>query len=208
MTPITTNIPAIVTPGAHLATKRNFLITAALFVQEATKSQFYAGPVGTAPVSVEGQRAEALYNVADSKVRLSAQFAATINALTGDTVRDFSPTGYISWQVGMVVTPVVPAYRERSDDGYTVGQNYIVTNASTGRARGLDNMTVGYLNSKNGYGVQPMSQLNDEWAQVTDQPTIEALIDGLTTGMGTKFVDGLLADDGRSLLWVAEKLAE
>ena len=208
MTPITTNIPTIVSPAAHLATKRNFLITAALFVNEATKGAFFVGPVGTAPVSVEGQRAEALYNVEDSKVRLSAQFAATINAMTGDTVRDFSPTGYISWQVGMVVTPIKPIHRDRSDDGYTIGQNYIVTNASTGRARGLDNMTVGYLNSKHGYGVQPMSQLNDEWAQVTYQPAIEALIDGLTTGMGTKFVDGLLADDGHSLLWVAEKLAE
>lgn len=209
MTPITTNIPTIVTPAQHLATKRNFIISAILFVQEKTKGLFYTGPVGTAPLTVEGQRAEALFNDSTSKVYLSNQYAATIEALTGDKLRDFSPTGRIDpLMVGMVVTPVKPAHRDRSDDGYTIGQNYIVTNASTGRARGMDNAKTPYLNSTHGYGVKPMSRLNDEWAQVNDQAAIEALVDGLTAEMGSKFVDSLLSGDGSTLQWVAEKLAE
>jgi len=208
MTP-TTNLEQIVTPQAHLASKYNFIITAILFAQEANKNQFYTGPaIKTAPTSDVAIRAEAQFNDVESDVFLSNQFRATIKALTAEDIRDFTNVGSVSWKVGMVVRPINPQYRKRSDDGYTVGQLYLVTNETSGRARGLDNFDTPYLNGTHGFGVKPMSTFNDEWELVDDQPQIEALVQALTEKMGSKFVDGLLADDGKSLFWVAEKLAK
>jgi hypothetical protein len=42
---------------------------------------------------------------------------------------------------------------------------------------------------------------------VTDQAAIEKLVDLLIEKLGTKFVDDMFTEDGKSLLWVAEKLA-
>jgi hypothetical protein len=194
-----TTIKTIVTPKDYTAGLFAAIVTGILFRQEETAKQFFTGPVGPAPVTEAGIRAEAQFNDAKDDMYHSSLFAGTIKALTGDAVRSFNPTGHIDWKVGMVVTPVKPAHRERSDDGYTIGQPYLVTNETTGRARGADNTTAEYLNSKNGYGVKPMSTYNDEWAQVTDQAAIEALVTLLIAQLGIKFTDAMLSDDGKSL---------
>lgn len=203
-----TNLNTVVTPQDFVASRRNALITGILFALHIHGNQFYGGPKGDAPQTEAAQRAELQFNDSKSDVFGSAQFKATIQALTGETIRWFGDVSTWTPKVGMVVTPVVPAHRERTDDGYAVGVNYLVTNETTGRGRGADNLDKEYLNSSHGYGVQPMSRLNDEWALVTDRAAIEALVDLLIEKFGIKFIDSMLSDDGKSLLPYLEKIAE
>lgn len=206
MTPITT----IVTPEMYLSSKFASLVTGILFANHANKAQF-STPVfkGDAPTSLEAQRAEVLYNTVGTDAYRNDIFAITIKAMTGETIRQYSPVAFTP-KVGMVLTPVAPLFRDRTDDGYEIGQVYLVTNETTGRARNVNNADVKYLNSKHGYGVKPMSRMADEWQMVEDQTVIEQLVKDLTAALGMGFVDSMLVDsgDGKSLAWVLNKLAE
>lgn len=201
-----TNLSKIVTPVDYVAQKRNALLTGIAFAQSAAKDSFFT-PKGTAPTSTTAQRAEAMWNDADSKVYYSDNFASVIEAQTGEKVRDFTPS-LLTPKLGMVLRAVKPQYRDRTDDGYEVGKIYLVTNESTGRARGYDNAAGEFKNSKNGYGAaQPMSRINDEWELVTDQSEIEALVDHLLKTMDIKLVDALLSEGGPSFLPLLDKIS-
>lgn len=201
-----TNLNAPVTPADYVAQKRNALLTGIAFAQVAAKDAFFT-PNGTAPTSITAQRAEAMWNDVDSKVYYSPVFASVIEAQTGEKVRDFTPSLFIP-KLGMVLRAVKPQYRDRTDDGYEVGKIYLVTNESTGRARGYNNTSGEYKNSKNGYGAaQPMSRINDEWELVTDHAEIEKLVDHLLETLDIKLVDALLSEDGPSFLPLLDKIS-
>lgn len=187
-------LTAVIKPADHVAAHLATLVTAVLFRNHELAPTLFQAPKGDAPTDPAAVRAEKMFNDPTAKVTYqNASFAAMTEAMTGFKVRDFTP-GTFQPLVGQVLTPVVPAHRDRSDDGYTVGQAYFVTNQSTGRARGLDNIDTPYLNSPHGWGVKPMSRLNDEWAVVTDEATITGLVQALLDKKGLKFVDDIMPD--------------
>jgi hypothetical protein len=182
----------IVKPADHVAAHLATLVTAVLFRN--AELELFKTPAGAAPQTDADTRAERMFNNPDEKTAYqSAQFADMTKALTGFAPRDFTPSTFIP-KVGQVLIPVNPAYRTRSDDGYTLGVPYFVTNQSTGRARGADNLDVKYLNSTHGWGVKPMSRLNDEWIVATDETAITELVALLLDKKGIAFVDDIMPD--------------
>lgn len=174
------------TANSYVAT----IVSAILFLNEEVKNQFYKAPSGDAPTDPTAVRGEALFNDRTSDVYGSGGFAATIEALTGYKVRDFSDFDSLVWHVGMVVTPATPQYRDRTEDGYELGENYLITNQTYGLARSIKTATVEGLKEH----FNPMSRLNDEWTLVTDVNAITTLVTGLVEARGIKFVEDILVD--------------
>lgn len=194
-----------VTPKDYVALKRNAILTGVAFAHEQAKDLYFT-PEGDLPASITGQRAEAVFNDDEQSMYLNDTFAALIFAQTGEVLRNFSPN-FVSHILGTVVRAIKPQYRDRTEDGYEVGSIYLVTNQTTGRARGFSNPYGDFKNSTNGFGAAgPMSRLGDEWELVTDQTEIIRLVDFLLDSMGTKLVDALLDENSPSFLPLLEKI--
>ncbi len=209
MTQSITNLSAVVTPASFSASKRNALVTGALFALTAWLEKNKPAVAYTAPSTDAGKVGEARFNNPEDAMCGSATYKALVETMTGDTLSDLRHPAQFTPALGLVVTPVKPVYRDRTDDGYEAGEFYLITNETTGRARNASNLGTGYLNSKHGYGVKPMSRLADEWQVVTDQATIEQVIDAIIAlPEGLKVVNGMLSDTGPSLLPYLEAIAK
>jgi hypothetical protein len=158
--------------------KEEFL-TRVLIATQLFTEKFYTGrDISWNIVTSEAAKAaEAQFNDPESGVYGSTQFAATIKALTGESLQLRAPHA-VKYQVGVVVVPVAPAYGKRTDDGYELGKAYLCVNeTSGGKFRNAENAAAKMTNGKsNAVGI--MSPLSDEVRPATEEE-ISALVDAL-----------------------------